>query len=378
MKTTNFWQPSTMRDMWSEWLSPLKYYEPSLVLTYPGSDISRRAQQLFEDKEFIKRELGIRKLELKVLDYRVERWGSGDRLKEVLGKKANYIQLVWVFGFEEIMRDKRADLIIELQNYYRDPDYRLVLVCEANYYDEQFEPLILSLPSFEPRISLHGNYSETLLYEFIKYLESKWHIRLSVTDHRRILAETGHNMGLVKSVLWYLRDKGSDRLEEALESHQFLWRVKALWHKLSKNEKEVTLANIYGLKVEENLAMSLEYLDRMGILHLPMLEKYVRKYVGNPRQLYIDEDRLLIGKKDYSAYFTQKQKIILTMLQANSGECISREKIIEKTWENDPENGSDWALDSQINRLRQRLQELGIGKQRVSTKRGKGIVWLSQ
>lgn len=378
MKTENYWQPSNLPNMWREWLSPLKHQEPSLIVTYPGSDIDRRAQQLFAKTEFVARELGVREIEVVVADYRTEQWSNASQLRLALQKQLDKVKLVWIFGYEAILRDGRSDLIIELQNYYRDPSCRLVLVCEANYYDTAFEDTILSLPSFEPRISLHASYRVEQLQEFVVYLAAKWEMLLDNEVCNQIIDRVGQSLRLIKSVVWYLRDKGADRLSEALESEEVLWQVKSLWKKLSENEKKVVLAHEYGLRITEDLAMAEQYLEKMGILDIPLLRRYVRKFVGNPMEVSIKQDQFLIGGKDYGTYFTQKQKIILKELLTHPDELVSREKMIEIVWENDPENGSDWALDSQINRLRQRLQQVGIGKQHLATKRGKGLVWLSQ
>jgi len=347
-------------------------------MTYPGSDVVRRSAQLFDNLKFIENELGISEVEIKVIDYRTHRWSNGQELHDLLNRVTKNIRIVWFFGFEEILREGRSDLIIELQSVYRDNNQRLVLVCEANYYDLSFEQLILTLPSFDPRISLHGNYGEVQLKEFIEYLAKKWDIAVTDDISKQIIGAAGSNLRLIKLLMWHLRDEGIDKLSESFESPQIWWQVRSLWHKLSENEKKVILAHVYGLKKTEVLSMSREYVEKMRLLEIPVLEKFVRKYIGNPLELNVENDRLFIGGKDYSDYFTDKQKIILKTVLTKPDQCISREEVIEATWSKDIENGSDWALDSQVNRLRQRLQEVGIGKKHLSTRRGKGIVWLSQ
>jgi len=378
MKNGYNWRPSNLESIWREWLAPLKYYEPSLIMTYPGSDVVRRSAQLFDNLKFIENELGISEVEIKVIDYRTHRWSNGQELHDLLNRVTKNIRIVWFFGFEEILREGRSDLIIELQSVYRDNNQRLVLVCEANYYDLSFEQLILTLPSFDPRISLHGNYGEVQLKEFIEYLAKKWDIAVTDDISKQIIGAAGSNLRLIKLLMWHLRDEGIDKLSESFESPQIWWQVRSLWHKLSENEKKVILAHVYGLKKTEVLSMSREYVEKMRLLEIPVLEKFVRKYIGNPLELNVENDRLFIGGKDYSDYFTDKQKIILKTVLTKPDQCISREEVIEATWSKDIENGSDWALDSQVNRLRQRLQEVGIGKKHLSTRRGKGIVWLSQ
>ena len=364
--------------LWREWLAPLKYYEPSLIMTYPGSDLPRRSAQLFENPEFIQRELGEPSVEVVVLDYRTQRWANGQELLNAFGHAKKKTRIVWIFGFEEILREGRNDLVIALLDIYRDIGQRLVLVCEAHFYDQEFEKLLLSLPSFEPRITLHPSYEVKQLIEFIAYLANKWGMPLSEEIQMKIISSVGHSLQLIKSVVWYLRDKGVEKLGEALESEEVLWLTRSLWQKLSESEKQVVLTDVYGLRISEKLALSQQYVKQMRLLDIPPLKSYVQKYVGNPMQVQVVQDQLLIGGKDYSSYFTKKQKTIIKMVTASPGVCLAREAIIEAIWGDDIENGSDWALDSQVNRLRQRLQEVGIGKKHLVTRRRKGLVWLPQ
>ena len=62
-------------------------------------------------------------------------------------------------------------------------------------------------------------------------------------------------------------------------------------------------------------------------------------------------------------------------LLQNKGKIVLRERLMELLWGSD-EAGSDWAFDSQINRLREKLKVLGIGERHLVTKRGKGLSWL--
>jgi len=322
--------------------------------------------------EFVKNELGLERIETVRLDYRTDKWVSGTELKRSLEENSRNTRIVWIYGFEEILRDERRDLIIELQNIYRESDQRLVLVCEANYYDKTFENLILSLPSFDPRISLHGNYEDAQLVEFVEYLVQKWKITISNEIRAQILAAVGSNLRLIKLIIWHLRDKGIDKLPEALASPEVWWQVRSLWNKLSESEKKVVLAHAYGLQETEDLAMSREYVEKMRLLEMPMLVKFVRKYIGNPLEATVNNDQLLIGGKDYSIYFTDKQKMILREVLREPGAIVTRDLLLSTVGLE-----SDWALDSQINRLRKRLKEIGLSDKYLVTKRGKGVLWQS-
>lgn len=324
MKTSTYWKPGNLEEIWSGWIAPLKYIEPCLIVTFPGSDIIRRADQLFENQQYFRKELGVKQITVSVVDYRIDRWvGVEEMYKQIDGSSVGE-RLVWVYGFEQMLKDKRADLIIALQKLYREDKTRLVLVCEGNYYDPAYEEMLLNLPSFEPRIVVYGKYEVRLLEDFVYYLAEKWEMKLDSKLVVEIVKAVGSSLRLLKSVIWQLRDQVAFDYHSALDSQELLWQVKAIWHKLNVVEREVMVANTYRLRVGEQLAMVSKYLNDMGYMGNPLLQDYIKKYVGNPMEIKIDADQLFIGGHDYSSNFTSKQKTILRLVLINPGVCVTR------------------------------------------------------
>lgn len=378
MKSEGYWIPSSLKEMWSSWLVPLKYGEPSLIVTYPGSDVGRRMTQLVDDPVYIKNELGIEKISWHLLDYRIEKWESVTEIYDHCKKSDETVNIFAIFGFEEMLRDKRGDLILGMQDLYRQKDNRLILICEGNYYDPSLQQFILSLPSFEPRMTFLPFYDTKHCHEFFGYLEQKWKMELDLNLINQILLSVGPNLRFVKSIVWHLRDKGIDTFTQAISSQQLLWQVKCFWEKLSESEKKVLLATTYGSEVNSELVMSLDYLKKVGLINdhgitIPILADYIHVYISDPNKLTTIGGDLIINDQKVGHLFTQKQKNILKAVLQNIGQWVSREDVISLVW--DDECGSDWALDSQIKRLRLRLKETGIGEKHLLTRRNRGLQW---
>ncbi|MBP9702656.1 helix-turn-helix domain-containing protein [Candidatus Woesebacteria bacterium] len=377
MKTSSYWKPSNIEEMWSYWLAPLRYGEPCMIVTYPSSDIIRRFEQLLENIRFIQKAVGSTKLSLRIVDYRIERWSTaGEMIRSILDTKTDD-NLICLLGFESILADRRSDLIIALQDIYRNQRTKLLLVCEANYYDPQFENFLLSIPSFEPSVVIHGFYDEKLAVEFAIYLSIKWKMNLKPELIAEIVHAVGPSLRLIKSVMWKLRDQKDPDYKVVLESHEVIWQLRAIWHKLNINERKIMTDRIYGTRIGEESVMVDKYINDMGYTKVPLLAEYIKKYVGNPLEVKASEEMILIGGANYSDKFTGKQKQILKLVLASPGTFVKREDLIDALW-GDSTLGSDWALDSQVNRLRQRLTDLGISSKHLITKRGQGLIWQSQ
>ncbi len=385
MKIDNSFKPRNLNEMWSAWLAPLRYCEPSLIVSYPGNDNVRRINQLVLEKDFVANFLKTTKEICWVeLDYRQEKWTSAGDFWEVVEHKhdSNKLTIMVLRGFEILIKDRREDLVLALRQLYRKSDFRVMLVSENNYFDPDNQEFILTLKTFEPRIVSLPLYDQDIAHCFVRYLAEKWEIKIEESKVSEIANAVGGNLGLLKEVVWYLRDHGLDKLTGALNSENLLWQVKSLWNGLLRSDREYLTHIVFDIPVKNNLEMTESYLRDIGFLTrenkvaLPLLANYIRKYEQNPMGAILRGEKILINQVDYSQYFTHKQRLIMKELLSSSGTIVTREKLIELVWGSD-EGGSDWALDSQINRLREKLKSLGIGTKHLITRRGKGLGWVT-
>lgn len=377
MKSDGYWVPSNVEDIWREWLFPLKYSEISMVVSFWGGDFVRRVTQLIDRPSFVNNFFGVQKTSWKVLDYRKTKWFNLEELQDELKTlDRNELNIVLVYGFEEILRDQRRDLILQLQELSRLNNYRTILYCEKNYYDPVFQPFTVSLQTFHPKVIIFGKYDYRYLNEFVAYLRCKWNAQIS-SEVLENLVETVGCLWIIKYVTWYMHSKNSTNVDDALASYDVIWQIKSIWENLSEVDKDVLLADEYGLYKNPKYEITRTYLEQVGLLDIKVLRAYIRKYVGNPEEVSLKGEELIIGGKNISRYLTVKQKNILKELIHSSNIWVKREQMIAAVWSDDLENGSDWALDSQVKRLRQKLRDIGVGDKQLVTKRGKGMIWQS-
>jgi len=384
MKIDLSFRPSNLEKMWESWLTPLRYREPTLIVSYPGNDNYRRLQQMKEEIAFVSKTLQTRQSIYWIeLDYRQKTWETAEMFLNSVEREARVgsANILLLRGFEKLIKDHRTDLVIALRELYRRDSYRVMLVCENNYYDPDNEKFVLSLRTFEPRVVALPLYGLSNVQSFVWYLANKWDLHLTDVLVDEVVAKVGGSLGLLKQVVWYLRDHGVESLDEALGSEQVLWQVKSLWDGLTRSDREYLRYVAYDLHTRDLLPMTRSYLTNIGfltqedIITIPILYEYIHKYEQNPRGVVLDGEQILINQQDFGSHFTDKQKLIMKELLQNKGKIVLRERLMELLWGSD-EAGSDWAFDSQINRLREKLKVLGIGERHLVTKRGKGLSWL--
>lgn len=84
---------------------------------------------------------------------------------------------------------------------------------------------------------------------------------------------------------------------------------------------------------------------------------------------------ILLGGINISTHFSRAQCRIITCLIKKRSQLVTRHEISGALWPLDTENQySDWAIDSQVSRLRTKLLQLGIPQESFRTVKGKGFM----
>jgi two-component system, OmpR family, bacitracin resistance response regulator BceR len=86
----------------------------------------------------------------------------------------------------------------------------------------------------------------------------------------------------------------------------------------------------------------------------------------------IDYDRNIVTKEDTSIELTKNEMFILKQLLEQKNKIVSREELIKSLWD-DERFVSDNTLTVNVNRLRKRLEEIGLGSY-IETKVGQGYL----
>ena len=86
----------------------------------------------------------------------------------------------------------------------------------------------------------------------------------------------------------------------------------------------------------------------------------------------IDYDRTTVDYKGKQIELTKNELFILKVLLKSSGQIVSRDELMRKLWD-DERFVNDNTLTVNVNRLRQRLDEIGL-KDVIVTKKGLGYM----
>lgn len=112
---------------------------------------------------------------------------------------------------------------------------------------------------------------------------------------------------------------------------------------------------------------------------LARIESVLRRTNGDGQKqqislndLYLDTSKCIASYQDKQTELSKNEFKILYMLMKNSGRIISRDEIMNELWQSD-EFVDDNTLTVNINRLRKKLEEIGI-KDFLITKRGQGYM----
>jgi DNA-binding winged helix-turn-helix (wHTH) protein len=108
---------------------------------------------------------------------------------------------------------------------------------------------------------------------------------------------------------------------------------------------------------------------------MPMQDLDPSRYLHSGR-LALDKKsrRVWVGNVELTPPLSAAQYRLLQCLYDQAGKVISREELIQATWEDDHITGvSDQALDALIRRLRERIAEADKKHQYIVTVRGHGI-----
>ncbi len=199
--------------------------------------------------------------------------------------------------------------------------------------------------------------------ELVSRHESGYHINLTQKQRDEIVSLSGGHAGTIKFLVQNLASSAKTNPAENLDfqCHRILSQFTDLEKaKLKANHADSLLQNLgIQVRIKENKvqifsSLLKNYLDR-NTLFVPTL-----CYDGELDEIY----HLGYGLKKTLA---NKEFRILKLLITNPGKVLSREEIMDTIWDAETVP-SDWALDKQISRLRQK-----IGKENLCVRRGQGI-----
>ncbi|MDP2860663.1 MAG: winged helix-turn-helix domain-containing protein [bacterium] len=163
-----------------------------------------------------------------------------------------------------------------------------------------------------------------------------------------------------------------------------LRQTEIIWNGLSEIERRLLRLVLGGEKeFSSEFAADLTHLLKTGLIEQKK-SGYQNKLTRLPEILQTNEEeklslrsgRVFLGEESVEEKFSQRQAMVLRLLLRGDGKITSRDEVAEILWPKDAEERySDWAIDKFIQRLRGKLEELGLNRNSLKTVHKKGFVY---
>jgi hypothetical protein len=119
---------------------------------------------------------------------------------------------------------------------------------------------------------------------------------------------------------------------------------------------------------------SLKQTNRLPTKYLLASQKYLQKLgFGEKKKFTIKNDQIFYGEKRADRILSFQEKKVLTGLIAKNGEILTHDQLAQILWgKGAAEKFSLWAITKVVQKLRVKLQTLGVSSSLISTFYGKG------
>ena len=254
---------------------------------------------------------------------------------------------------------------------------------ESNIYNSEIFQILKIYNQFLKSILVFPSYSNSVSEYFVNSLAHEWGIKLdSKTIHKVISLAPGY-LWVLREYVRHIREKNKIDIEVISKSPGIKMRTKTIYDMFSKEEKESLSDLCFGDSAKVSKSDK-EYFSEVGfvkkkgnkyIVTLKLLEDLIENDIHS-HKLNLDKDNnVLYGGKNIDYDFTEKELKLLKQLLTKRGTVVSRENIAQTIWGNLwDERYSDWAIDKLMSRLRISLIKIGLPKNIIVTKKGKGFI----
>lgn len=265
---------------------------------------------------------------------------------------------------------------------------KIIMTMYGNYYGKKYQTIWGEDLSFYPTVVNFPLLSQEDGINFATYLSNKWKINhLSQKSIEEIISLAGGWMAMIKHLTWDYKMSHTNNKQVELLNPQSMWLTANLWQQFDQDEQRIIMDAVHNRPHNphsHSQTIAKQYLINMRILStdgqnllIGALDRYINHYVLDAADIIRDkeDDKILLGNStDLSQQLTPIQNKLLSCLIEQTGRVVNKDDLIETAWGTN-NSVSDWSLNSQIYRLRQKLQALGLDKQRLRTIKKSGFMW---
>jgi hypothetical protein len=391
-----------------EIFKPIKYGENTVGVCYPGCKIYYNLTCFLDSPKILKSELGkyyqryifvtlylsndpTTQEIVNIIAHEVFKSGialgqnpSFDQICDAVIENGRELHLFFLDA-HTISRDKLDQLLDLLYpQFAKSNKIHGTLFFEENIYKEELYSILKAHHIFLQNISFFPTYSSKESQIFLKNVVKEWKLKISVKKINDIAGYCGGYLWLLKEALKICRDSNNISIQEVINRPSMKFRLDSIYSLFTPEEKNdlYSIVNNKSKTIDPN---NLLYFTSVGILSLkknrlilslPLLSNLIKSDTTTKKiKLYLVNGNIIYKDKDITLEISPSEIKILTELIKKKNQLITRESLAQIIWEKDwIEKYSDWALDKLISRLRSSLSNLGLPKNILIVKKGRGVI----
>lgn len=363
------------------WLSVIKRHECASILCLPRSDRHYRVTQFLKEYSEKISDTHCVVISLCALVTEVEA-----ELVQTLDKLHNSKKSRTIFFIldGEWLLTAGPHIITVLQRYVLDTDRStsFFVFFERNILVPEYEKLFVNCPSFLQNVMYHTLYSKDEIVHFVYHLAQLYACSIKKEFVENIYTYCGGYIWLTTEAVRHLHTTG----KLSFDHDEMTFRLQSVWSGFTSQEQSVLSHVVQSEMTKNTPSVAQSYFTNMQLLEekddriritVPILYDFIRKKTQEERCLRVAEDgQLWAGYTLVSPLFSMRERAILSALLKTKGTVVLRDTIARFLWGDGWEDTySDWAIDQAMGRLRRKMASLGIGKDVLRAKKGKGFIF---
>lgn len=357
---------------YSEFLEDVKRHlrrdEPGVIISYPGSGIAWRAEQLVQDFSHVFNG------QIKLISL-----SETSEIEDIIKTLSTY-RYVIITNTEFAFENGATDQINEMIAYQRKRhgDLHILFLSEKNIFEPHYKKRI-SQSTFFANVSYYPLYSKEISKDFLRHMLKRWEVTMPSHEQHMIIESCGGSIWLIKHALRLKKNYPHMSIEDILSDQTMIFRVESIWHSFTPDEQEA-LKHIVQGSFTRISPLHRQYFQNTRIIQnkkisIPLLEQFIIKNAFN-LVVTVKDDHISINNVQVTEIFSEQERDVFVLLHNYVGRPVDREQIAEVLWNEDiDEKYSPWAIEQLMRRLRKKLINLGLPKKSIMTVRGKGYMF---
>lgn len=287
---------------------------------------------------------------------------------------------VFFVNIPETISDDTFFRFLELarQTYYIAPgSIHFLLMFDMKWDEEHFYKCFTPYRTLFENVIQPAMYSDTEVSYFVSYWLRAWNHTLSKLVIYTIVSYAGGILLFAKAMVRVMSQQKLTTIAdvESLIVHpDYVVQIQFFLSRLTPKQKTI-LTDITRGKLLKPTS-ELLHLYTMGILEKTVTGYHIRSLTLRSFLSKTVKQKSEIGKMiERSTVFSQREKLVLLALGEKRGMSVSRDKLSSVLWgERALDDGSDWALDQAISRIRKKIHKVSeLSLMHITTHKKRGF-----